>query len=128
MKRDTEPPTQLGEFFAQLSVAGVRHAVLLGADGLLIGRSSQTEQDVGERMAAACSGLYALGMSAAPAQEWQPVQQVLVDFSEGFLLTRSVDKLVRLAVLTDGDADLATIAELAEHLTIRFRPVLSLLS
>ena len=46
-------------------VRGVRHAVVLSADGLVRTHSAQTSKDDAERLAAACAGLKSIGQSLA---------------------------------------------------------------
>jgi predicted regulator of Ras-like GTPase activity (Roadblock/LC7/MglB family) len=96
------------------AIAGVeraRHAVILTADGLLIGQSQNLERDAAERIAGGCSALMSLGQGIADEFGSSPVaHQVMVEFDGGFLFVRGAGNGSRLAVVTAPDVDPALIA------------------
>lgn len=94
------------------TVRGVQHVVVATSDGIATARSEETGQDAAERLAATCAGLFSLGSSVA--REFGPgdhVDQVMVDFGEGFLFVRQAGDGSRLAVLTDRSVDPRVIAQ-----------------
>lgn len=98
-----------------IGVKGVRHAVVLTADGLVKARSVQTSREAAERLAAACAGLKSIGQSLArqfgtggPAS-----RQVMVEFDGhgGYLFVRGAGDGSHLAVVTEQGVDPALIAQ-----------------
>jgi len=96
------------------AVHGVRHAVVLSADGLLRTYSAQTSRDDAERLAAACAGLKAIGQSLALefGTGVANARQVMVEFDGcgGYLFVRGAGDGSHLAVVTDQGVDPALIA------------------
>jgi predicted regulator of Ras-like GTPase activity (Roadblock/LC7/MglB family) len=96
-------------------VKGVRHAVVLSADGLVKAQSSNTSQDDAERLAAACAGLKSIGQSLARqfGDGGATSRQVMVEFDGhgGYLFVRGAGDGSHLAVVTDPVVDPALIAQ-----------------
>ncbi|HVT70948.1 MAG TPA: roadblock/LC7 domain-containing protein [Trebonia sp.] len=96
-------------------VRGVRHAVVLSADGLVRAQSAQTSQDDAERLAAACAGLKSIGQSLARqfCEGGSTSRQVMVEFDGqgGYLFVRGAGGGSHLAVVTDPLIDPALIAQ-----------------
>lgn len=96
-------------------VKGVRHAVVLTADGLVKARSAQTSRDVAERLAAACAGLKSIGQSLARqfGASGAASRQVLVEFDGhgGYLFVRGAGDGSHLAVVTEHAVDPGLIAQ-----------------
>jgi predicted regulator of Ras-like GTPase activity (Roadblock/LC7/MglB family) len=96
-------------------VKGVRHAVVLTADGLVKARSAQTSREVAERLAAACAGLKSIGQSLARqfSASAAASRQVLVEFDGhgGYLFVRGAGDGSHLAVVTDHAVDPGLIAQ-----------------
>jgi predicted regulator of Ras-like GTPase activity (Roadblock/LC7/MglB family) len=96
-------------------VKGVRHAVVLTADGLVKARSAQTSRDVAERLAAACAGLKSIGQSLARqfCASGAASRQVLVEFDGhgGYLFVRGAGDGSHLAVVTEHAVDPGLIAQ-----------------
>lgn len=94
------------------SVRGVRHVVVLTADGLLKVRTDHTPPDVADKLAAACAGLSALGQGISKEfGTGATPRQVMVDFDGGFLFVRGAGDGSRLAVVTESVIDPALIAQ-----------------
>lgn len=101
-------------------VPGVRHVVVLSADGLVKASSAGTGRDVADRLAAACSGLQSLGQSLG--REFGAaagVRQVMVEFDGGFLFVRTAGQGSHLAVVTGPAVDPALIAQAMQTLVVR---------
>jgi predicted regulator of Ras-like GTPase activity (Roadblock/LC7/MglB family) len=94
------------------SVRGVRHVVVLSADGLLKVRTDHTPQDTADKLSAACAGLTSLGhgISREFGSGASP-RQVMVEFDGGFLFVRGAGDGSRLAVVTESMIDPGLIAQ-----------------
>lgn len=93
-------------------VRGVRHAVVLTADGLVRARSQGTGDDLADRLAATCSGLASLSYSVGTEFGVTPtVHQVMVGFDGGYLFVRAAAEGSHLAVVTAATVDPALIAQ-----------------
>lgn len=93
-------------------VRGVRHVVVLSADGLVRTRTQQTSREESERLAATCAGLTSLGsgVSRAFGAGTDP-RQVMVEFDGGFLFIRGAGDGSRLAVVTEARIDPSLVAQ-----------------
>lgn len=97
-------------------VGGVLHVVVSTADGLVTARSSQIDKEAAERLAAACAGLYSIGLSVGTEFGSQfsgtgNTQQVMIDLDGGFLFVRRAADGSRLAVLTDSTVEPGVIGQ-----------------
>lgn len=96
-------------------VKGVRHAVVLSADGLVKAHSGHTSREVAERLAAACAGLRSIGQSMARqfGVGGTASRQVMVEFDShgGYLFVRGAGNGSHLAVVTEHAVDPALIAQ-----------------
>ncbi|GGU30980.1 roadblock/LC7 domain-containing protein [Nocardioides albus] len=93
-------------------VRGVRHVVVLSADGLVRVRTSETSREEADKLAAACAGLTSLGhgISRQFGADAHP-RQVMVEFNGGFLFIRGAGDGSRLAVITEMSIDPALVAQ-----------------
>jgi len=113
---DTTPPatTHPDSWMLDLvaGVRGVQHAVVLSSDGLVRVRTDVTAPDTADKVAAACAGLVALGMSMGREfGQGDGLRQVLVEFEGGFLFVRGAGDGSRLAVVTDATVDPGLVAQ-----------------
>jgi predicted regulator of Ras-like GTPase activity (Roadblock/LC7/MglB family) len=96
-------------------VRGVRHAVVLSADGLVRAQSAHTSRDEAERLAAACAGMKSIGQSLARQFGVGSIssRQVMVEFDAhgGYLFVRGAGDGSHLAVVTDHVVDPGLIAQ-----------------
>ncbi|WP_418276331.1 roadblock/LC7 domain-containing protein [Isoptericola jiangsuensis] len=93
-------------------VRGVRHAVVLSSDGLVKVRTDSTDPDTADKVAAACAGLVALGLSMGREfGESDTLRQVVVEFDGGFLFVRGAGDGSRLAVVTRAGVDPGLVAQ-----------------
>ncbi len=95
------------------TVRGVKHVVVLSADGLLKVRTEHTPADIADKLAAACAGLASLGhgISKEFGSTGTVPRQVMVEFDGGFLFVRGAGDGSRLAVVTETAIDPALIAQ-----------------
>lgn len=107
---DTEPRNVdwlVNQFVDQ--TAGVAHAVLVSADGLLMAGSARLPSDRAEQMAAVSSGLASLATGAARLFDGGEVLQSVVEMQGGYLLLMSVGNGSHIAALTTTSADIGQV-------------------
>lgn len=90
-------------------VAGVTHAVLVSADGLLIAASEHMPTERADQLAAVTSGLASLSTGAAQLFEGGHVMQSIVEMERGFLLLMRVGDGSNLAALAARTSDIGQI-------------------
>ncbi|NMN96957.1 roadblock/LC7 domain-containing protein [Antrihabitans stalactiti] len=90
-------------------VAGVSHAVLVSADGLLQASSAQLPLDRAEQLAAVTSGLASLSAGAARLFDGGPVLQSVVEMQNGYLLLMGVGDGSQLAALASTSCDIGQV-------------------
>src|SRR5689334_10512374 len=98
----------LGSFATK--TAGVQEAIAVSADGLLMAMSSVRDRANCDRLAAVVSGMTSL---AAGASDWYalgPLNRVVVDMVDGYLLVTTISRGSVLGVITSRSANLATVA------------------
>ncbi|XVQ11033.1 roadblock/LC7 domain-containing protein [Spirillospora sp. CA-255316] len=103
----------------------VLHAIVLSADGLLMGSSHDLPKDDGEHLAAVAAGIQSLAKGASERHGDGPVRQTIVEMEAGFLLVTTAGSGACLAVLSDAQADVGVVAYemtvmvggMGEHLT-----------
>lgn len=91
-------------------VPGAAHAVIVSADGLLLGPSEGLPQDRAEQLSAVSSGLISLCQGAARCFEAGAVNQTVVEMERGYLFLMSVSDGSSLAVLAAPSCDIGTVA------------------
>jgi predicted regulator of Ras-like GTPase activity (Roadblock/LC7/MglB family) len=89
--------------------AGVREAVAVSSDGLLMAMSSTLERDGGEQLAAVISGLVSLGRGASTCVGFDGLEQVIVSMRGGFLFVSSISDGSCLGVVADRNADIGLV-------------------
>ncbi|GGL41113.1 roadblock/LC7 domain-containing protein [Planomonospora parontospora] len=105
-----------------VNLPGVRHAIVLTADGLVDVHSAGIPRDAADKFAAALAGLQSLSRSTAefcadsPHAPWQ---QTLVEFDTGYLLTTAAGTGSYLAVSCTSDVDLPMISHRLHQLVDR---------
>lgn len=91
-------------------VAGADRAVLLSADGLLMGRSSNLRRTDAEHLSAAASAFHSLSRGTGRHFGGGEVYQTVVEMQHGYLLVSAAGQNACLALLTTAEADLGMIA------------------
>lgn len=100
-------------------VAGADRAVLLSADGLLLGRTQSLSQADGEHLSAVASAFQSLAKGAGWHFGGGDVHQTVVEMEHAFLMVTSAGHGACLALLADADADLGMIAFEANRMVTR---------
>src|SRR6201998_4736270 len=90
-------------------VAGVSHAVLVSADGLLVAASEHLPVERADQLAAVSSGLASLSTGAAQLFEGGRVVQSLVEMENGYLLLMRVGDGSHLAALASSSCDIGQV-------------------
>jgi predicted regulator of Ras-like GTPase activity (Roadblock/LC7/MglB family) len=89
---------------------GAERAIVLSADGLLIGRSHTLTRDDAEHLSAVASGLQSLARGAGRHFGGGAVRQTIVEMDASFLVVTAAGAGACLAVLAAADADLGLLA------------------
>ncbi|WP_424215034.1 roadblock/LC7 domain-containing protein [Streptomyces sp. BI20] len=99
-------------------VRQVRHAVVLSADGLPVGRSRDLARADAEHLAAVASGFHSLAKGAGRHFEAGGVRRTMVEMADGLLFVAAAGEGSCLAVLAAADADMGLIGyEMARLVT-----------
>ena len=91
-------------------VPEARQAVVLSADGLMMGASSSLVREDAEHLAAMAAGFQSLAKGASRHFRAGPVRQTVVEMESAFLFVTAAGQGACLAVLAGSDADLGLIA------------------
>ena len=92
------------------STAGVREAIAVSADGLLMAASNIADRANAERLAAVVSGLTSLAGGAANWYALGGLNRVVIDMTGGYLLVTAISAGSVLGVIADRTASLGTVA------------------
>ncbi|MCG8924598.1 MULTISPECIES: roadblock/LC7 domain-containing protein [Lentzea] len=107
-------------------VAGVAHAIVVSADGLLLASSERLPHDRAEQLAAVASGLVSLNLGAARCFEAGDVKQTVVEMERGYLFLMSISDGSCLAVLAAPNCDIGLIGyamtRLVERVGLQLTP------
>ena len=90
--------------------SGVREAVAVSADGLLLASSAGIDSSGVDQFAAIAARLTSLTHGAAVCLDCGEVDQVVVEMSQGNLFVMSMGHGASLAVLCQSGADIAQVA------------------
>lgn len=116
----------LGNFVHQTD--GVREAVAVSSDGLLIASSDGLSRNDADHLAAIVSSLSSLGRSAARRYDFDGLKLIMIEMRRGFLLVSAISGGSCLGVVADGGCDLGLvgyeIATLAERFGAMLTPAL----
>ncbi|MEU4219269.1 roadblock/LC7 domain-containing protein [Actinoplanes sp. NPDC026623] len=100
-------------------VPSVQQAVVLSADGLMMGASAALSREDAEHLSAMAAGFQSLAKGASRHFQAGPVRQTVVEMEDAFLLVTAAGLGACLAVLASSDADLGLIAYEMAMLVIR---------
>ncbi|SOD64068.1 Predicted regulator of Ras-like GTPase activity, Roadblock/LC7/MglB family [Streptomyces zhaozhouensis] len=107
-------------------VPGIRHALLLAADGLARGASSALGREDSEQLAAVASGFHSLARGVGQHFDTGTARQTLVELDEAFLLVTAAGSGSALAVLTDPEAEVGQVAYEMALLVKRLGPLVAI--
>jgi predicted regulator of Ras-like GTPase activity (Roadblock/LC7/MglB family) len=89
---------------------GIRAAVILSADGFLLGRSPELAEAQADHLAAVASAAQGLAHGAGTKFDMGTVSQIIVEMSNALMFITSAGGGTSIAVVTDADADAGQIA------------------
>lgn len=91
-------------------VPAAQQAVVLSADGLMMGSSAGLSREDAEHLSAMAAGFQSLAKGASRQFRAGPVRQTVVEMESAFLFVTAAGHGACLAVLAGSDADLGLIA------------------
>jgi predicted regulator of Ras-like GTPase activity (Roadblock/LC7/MglB family) len=91
-------------------VPTAKQAVVLSADGLMMGASSGIRREDAEHLSAMAAGFQSLAKGASRHFRAGPVRQTVVEMESAFLFVTAAGQGACLAVLAGSEADLGLIA------------------
>lgn len=111
----TAPPPEPGGFawlidnFAT-QTPGVRHALLLSADGLALACSQSLDRDRADRLASIATGMLSLGRGTGELFSGGSCEHVLLGLNSCRVMLMAIGELAGLAVVTNADANVGVVA------------------
>jgi predicted regulator of Ras-like GTPase activity (Roadblock/LC7/MglB family) len=106
-------------------VPTAQQAVVLSADGLMMGASAGLSREDAEHLSAMAAGFQSLAKGASRHFKAGPVRQTVVEMESAFLFVTAAGQGACLAVLAAADADLGLIAYEMAMLVTRVGQTLS---
>ena len=106
-------------------VPSAKQAVVLSADGLMMGASAALSREDAEHLSAMAAGFQSLAKGASRHFRAGPVRQTVVEMESAFLFVTAAGQGACLAVLSEAEADIGVIAYEMAMLVIRVGKVLS---
>jgi predicted regulator of Ras-like GTPase activity (Roadblock/LC7/MglB family) len=107
---------------------GVRDAVAVSSDGLLIAMSDGVDRTSADRLAAIVSGLSSLSKSAARSYDFDGLKLIMIEMQRGFLLASAIADGSCIGVIADATCDVGLvgyeIAKLADRAGTLLTPAL----
>jgi predicted regulator of Ras-like GTPase activity (Roadblock/LC7/MglB family) len=100
-------------------VDGVRHALVLSADGLAVAASAGLDRDDAEHIAASAAGLNGLARGVGRHLDNGTVLRTAIELDSGFLFVTSAGTGACLAVLCEAGVDVGLAAYEIERLAVR---------
>jgi len=91
-------------------IVGADRAVVLSADGLMIGRSSRLSTEDGEHLSAMASAFQSLARGTGRHFGGGEVRQTVVEMDDAFLVVTAAGRGACLALLAAEDADMGMVA------------------
>jgi predicted regulator of Ras-like GTPase activity (Roadblock/LC7/MglB family) len=91
-------------------VPAAQQAVVLSADGLLMGSSQGLSKEDADHLSAMAAGFQSLAKGASRHFSAGPVRQTVVEMESAYLFVTAAGQGACLAVLASADADLGLIA------------------
>ncbi|HEY0501285.1 MAG TPA: roadblock/LC7 domain-containing protein [Kutzneria sp.] len=88
---------------------GVRDAVAVSSDGLLIAMSEGLDRTAADRLAALVSGLSSLAKSAARNYDFDGLKLIMIEMKRGFLLVSAIDGGSCVGVIADSQCDIGLV-------------------
>ncbi|WP_433387222.1 roadblock/LC7 domain-containing protein [Micromonospora sp. KLBMP9576] len=108
----TRPSADLDWLLDELvqRVPPARQAVVLSADGLLVGSSAGMDRADAEHLSALASGFSSLARGTSRQVAGGAVRQTVVEMESAYLFVTAAGQGACLAVVSDADADIGLVA------------------
>lgn len=90
--------------------AGVRDALVVSSDGLAVAASQGRDRADADRLSAVVSGLASLANAVSQTESMGPLNKIVMDLADGYLLLIAIGRAALLSVLAGKDCDLGTVA------------------
>ncbi|MGX6600583.1 roadblock/LC7 domain-containing protein [Micromonosporaceae bacterium Da 78-11] len=113
----------LGNFVHQTD--GVRDAVSVSSDGLLIAASDGLNRAEADQLAAIVSSLAGIARSASRRYDFDGLKLIMIEMQRGFLLVSVLDGGSCLGVVAGGDSDIGLVGYEITRLAERFGDLLT---
>jgi predicted regulator of Ras-like GTPase activity (Roadblock/LC7/MglB family) len=107
------------------STDGIRDAVAVSSDGLLIAASDGLDRAGADHLAAIVSSLATLGRSASRRYDFEAVKLIMIEMKRGFLLVSAIRGGSCLGVIADAGCDLGLAGYEISLLAERFGDLLT---
>ncbi|RDI63715.1 roadblock/LC7 domain-containing protein [Nocardia pseudobrasiliensis] len=88
---------------------GVRDAVAVSSDGLLMAMSEGLDRAGADRLAAMVSGLVSLSRSASRSYDFDGLKLIMIEMRRGFLLVSAIADGSCIGVIADSNADIGLV-------------------
>ncbi|MBF6172013.1 roadblock/LC7 domain-containing protein [Nocardia blacklockiae] len=88
---------------------GVRDAVAVSSDGLLMAMSEGLDRTGADRLAAMVSGLVSLSRSASRSYDFDGLKLIMIEMRRGFLLVSAIADGSCVGVIAGSDADVGLV-------------------
>ena len=107
------------------STDGIRDAVAVSSDGLLIATSEGLDRTGADHLAAIVSSLATLGRSASRRYDFEALKLIMIEMRRGFLLVSAIRGGSCLGVIADAQSDLGLVGYAISLLAERFGDMLT---
>ena len=91
------------------SVPGVKHTLVVSADGLLMAMSDEIDRTTGDKLAAVVAGMSSLTRGAARQLRCGEVRQSIIEMDTQFLFLMSISDGSVLAVMAEATCDVGLV-------------------
>ncbi len=91
-------------------VAGIRHAIILSRDGLVVAASEGLDREASEHLSALAAGVQSLARGTGEQFGGGPVRQTIIEMEHALLFVMAAGAGTCLAVLTSADASIGVLA------------------
>ncbi|GIF04232.1 roadblock/LC7 domain-containing protein [Actinoplanes siamensis] len=113
----------LGNFVQQTD--GVRDAVAVSSDGLLIAGSDGLDRTEADQLAAIVSSLASLARTASRRYDFEGLKLIMIEMRRGFLVVSVIPGGSCLGVVAGGESDLGLVGYEITRLAERFGDLLT---
>jgi predicted regulator of Ras-like GTPase activity (Roadblock/LC7/MglB family) len=104
---------------------GVRDAVAVSSDGLLIAASDGMDRAEADHLSAIVASIASLARSASRRYDFDGVKLIMIEMRRGFLLVSAIGAGSCLGVLAEGGCDLGLVGYEISVLADRYGPLLT---